>query len=210
VLRRNGVEAPACLPARGLFRRSLQIVEAQPLILFLGRLSKKKSPDLLLKGFAGVRHRPILPHLAFVGPDESGMKGQLQQMADELAVADRVHFCAPLTGDAKWNAYRDADIFVLPSQNENFGNTAAESIAVGTPVIVTDQCGIAPLLNGSAIIVKHDELELQSAIERLLGDQQLYANLRYGCAEVATRLDWEQPIEQMEQLYSGLATRSRA
>lgn len=210
VLRRNGVEAPARLPQRGSFRRSLQIGEEQPLILFLGRLSKKKSPDLLLKAFAGVRRSSMLPHLAFVGPDESGMKARLQQMASQLAVADRVHFCAPLAGDAKWTAYRDADIFVLPSQNENFGNTAAESVAVGTPVILTDQCGIAPLLNGSAMVVKHDESELRIAVERLLSDQQLYANLRHGCAEVIARLDWQQPLQQMEQIYSGLAAQSAA
>jgi glycosyltransferase involved in cell wall biosynthesis len=209
-LRRNGVEAPGCLPAGGEFRRSLQIREEQPLILFLGRLSTKKSPDLLLKAFAGLRHLTPLPHLAFVGPDESGMKVRLQQMASELAVADRVHFCAPLADNAKWSAYHDADIFVLPSQNENFGNTAAESVAVGTPVVVTDQCGIAPLLNGSSLVVKHDENELRWAMQRLLSDKQLYANLRHGCAEVMARLDWQQPLEQMEDIYSGLAARSAA
>ena len=56
-------------------------------------------------------------------------------------------------GEAKWAAYRDADIFVLPSQNENFGNTAAEAVAAGTPVIVTEQCGIAPLFAGTAGLV---------------------------------------------------------
>lgn len=210
VLRRNGVEAPACLPQRGTFRRSLQIGEEEPLILFLGRLSKKKSPDLLLRSFAGLSRLVPLPHLAFVGPDESGMRARLQQMAGELAIADRVHVCAPLGGDAKWRAYRDADIFVLPSQNENFGNTAAESVAVGTPVIVTDQCGIAPLLNGSAMVVKHDEAELKKAMERLLSDNQLYADLCHGCSEVMARLDWQQPLEQLEQMYSGLAARSAA
>lgn len=208
VLRRNGVEGPASLPARGLFRSQLHIAEDTPLILFLGRLSKKKSPDLLLKAFAGVSHSAVLPHLAFVGPDESGMKARLQQMAGKLAVAGRVHFCSPLQADAKWTAYRDADIFVLPSQNENFGNTAAESVAAGTPVIVTEQCGIAPLLQTSGVIVKHDEQELRGAIERLLTDKKFYGKLSAGCAESMGRLGWQQPLEQMEQIYSVLAARS--
>ena len=59
----------------------------------------------------------------------------------------------PVFGAAKWAAYRDADVFVLPSQNENFGNTAAEAVAAGTPVIVTEQCGIAPLLANEAGLV---------------------------------------------------------
>jgi glycosyltransferase involved in cell wall biosynthesis len=210
VLRRNGVDVPEHLPARGLFRRALRIGEDQPLILFLGRLSKKKSPDLLLRAFAAVTHSPAPPHLAFVGPDESGMKLRLEEMANSLAVANRVHFCPPLEANAKWSAYRDADIFVLPSQNENFGNTAAESVAAGTPVIVTDQCGIAPLLNGAGIIVSHDEGKLQWAIEQLLNDKRLYGRLRDGCAETMARLNWQEPLDQMCQIYSGLAAQSSA
>jgi len=117
LLRRNGVEAPTTLPERGLFRRDLKIPQGARLILFLGRLSKKKSPDLLLKSFAGLGSPSATEssgvHLAFAGPDESGMKARLQQMATQLDVLDRVHFSPPLEGDAKWNAYRDADIFVF-------------------------------------------------------------------------------------------------
>ena len=120
-------------------------------MLFLGRLSAKKSPDLLLEAFAKLP----LPEarnntrLVFVGPDESGMKAQLSQMAARLGVASQVLFCGPLFNVAKWEAYRDADVFVLPSQNENFGNTAAEATAAGTPVVITENCGIAPLLAGA-------------------------------------------------------------
>jgi len=212
VLRRNGVEAPEQLPERGQFRNALKITQQDQLILFLGRLSQKKSPDLLLKAFAGLDSssaRPRKPHLAFVGPDESGMKVRLQQMSHELAVRERVHFVAPLEGDAKWSAYRDADIFVLPSQNENFGNTAAEAVAAGTPVIVTEQCGIAPFLKGTAgIVVRHNEVELRAALARLLDDAELRARLRDGCASALTKLGWEEPLEQMVEIYSELARRA--
>ena len=78
-------------------------------------------------------------------------------MAERLGVASRVLFCGPLFDAAKWEAYRDADVFVLPSQNENFGNTAAEAAAAGTPVVVTEDCGVAPLLAGIAgLVVPHD------------------------------------------------------
>jgi len=211
LLRRNGVEAPVEMPERGLFRHDLKIPEKAPLVLFLGRLSQKKSPDLLLKAFAGL-DRPeadgrTTAHLAFVGPDESGMKTRLQQMSRELAVSDRVHFSPPLEGDAKWAAYRDADIFVLPSQNENFGNTAAEAVAAGTPVIVTEQCGIAPLLKETAgLVVKHEEKELRRALSQLLEDRELLRKLERGCAQAASNLGWEQPLTQMEEIYCRLAS----
>ena len=210
LLRRNGVEAPTTLPERGLFRRDLKIPQGARLILFLGRLSKKKSPDLLLKSFAGLGSPSATEssgvHLAFAGPDESGMKARLQQMATQLDVLNRVHFSPPLEGDAKWNAYRDADIFVLPSQNENFGNTAGEAVATGTPVIVTEQCGIAPLLKDVAgLIVRHEEGEIRRALCRLLEDEGLFKKLQNGCTDAMANLGWQQPLQQMEVIYWRLA-----
>lgn len=208
-LRRNGVEIPAALPRRGLFRSALQIPAREKLILFLGRLSEKKSPDLLLQAFAGL-DRTAMVHLAFVGPDESGMKGRLQQIATGLHLANRVYFSPPLGGNAKWEAYIDADVFVLPSQNENFGNTAAESVVAATPVVVTENCGIAPLLDGIAgLVVRHDEADLRNAIAQLLSDHELYEKLRNGCAVALKNLGWEQPLEQMQSLYSSLAAPGR-
>jgi glycosyltransferase involved in cell wall biosynthesis len=210
ILRRNGVEIPKTLPAAGAFRASLQIPPQSRLILFLGRLSQKKSPGLLLRAFADILQNRVIAqqdlHLAFVGPDEADMLGRLQKISEELGVTQRVHFVKPLSGEKKWAAYRDADIFVLPSQNENFGNTAAEAVAAGTPVIVTDQCGIAPLLADTAgIVVPHDQQQLAVALRSLLENSSLYAKLQEGCRTATLRLGWEQPIEQMEALYARLA-----
>ena len=210
VLRRNGVAAPASLPERGIFRKSLGIPSDAKLILFLGRLSQKKSPDLLLQAFAQLPSFSPPAHLAFVGPDESGMLARLQQMSAQLNVAPCVRFSGPLSGDAKWSAYRDSDLFVLPSQNENFGNTAAESVAAGTPVIVTDQCGIAPLLDKVAgLSVQHAVSSIAQTMSNLLTNPTLYAQLKNGCATAVQSLDWGLPIREMDSLYrklAGLAT----
>ena len=211
-LRRNGVEVPPSFPERGLFRARLKISDDSRLVLFLGRLSQKKSPDLLLQAFGHLQQLPFRAradvHLAFVGPDEADMKTKLLDTAKTSGIAGRVHLCAPLTGQAKWQAYRDADLFVLPSQNENFGNTAAESVAAGTPVIVTDQCGIAPVLKDVAgLVVPHNQEDLTRALSQLLSDDSLYRKLRDGCATAASALGWEEPLREMEMIYSSLASR---
>jgi glycosyltransferase involved in cell wall biosynthesis len=213
VLRRNGVEGPPVPPERGRFRAAMGIPPEAKLLLFLGRLSEKKSPHLLLQAFAKISasetHGQPPVHLAFVGPDEAGMLATLKKMAASITPAGRVHFSPALADTAKWQAYRDADIFILPSQNENFGNTAAEAVAAGTPVIVTDQCGIAPLLAGVAgLVVKHDEPALTNGIQELLHDETLYARLQAGCATVRDALDWNQPIEQMVNIYAAIAGHS--
>jgi glycosyltransferase involved in cell wall biosynthesis len=210
VLRRNGVERPASWPARGTFRKAHSISDDVKLVLFLGRLSIKKSPDLLLRAFGELSGRDagIAMTLVFAGPDEGGIKEKLDQQATQMGVRTKVQFAGPLFGQAKWAAYRDADVFVLPSQNENFGNTAAEAVAAGTPVVVTEQCGIAPLLADEAgLVVRHDTTALSSAIERVLREPELRSRLAAGCARVTSRLGWDEPVREMEALYARLVPR---
>jgi glycosyltransferase involved in cell wall biosynthesis len=209
VLRRNGVETPQSWPERGTFRKAHGIPADSKLVLYLGRLSTKKSPDLLLKAAAELFKRPegIPLKLVFAGPDEGGMTAGLEQMASQLGIRTCVQFTGPVFGQAKWAAYRDADVFVLPSQNENFGNTAAEAVAAGTPVIVTEQCGIAPLLaNEAGLVVPHDAGALSEALARLLSDAKLHGHLAAGCAKVTLRLGWEGPLGEMESLYATLVS----
>jgi glycosyltransferase involved in cell wall biosynthesis len=210
-LRRNGVGAPSSWPVRGTFRKGLGITEQAKVVLFLGRLSEKKSPDMLLEAFAslsqGTGEKTL--DLVFAGPDEGGMQTRLREMAAQLGVASRVQFTGAIFGEAKWAAYRDADVFVLPSQNENFGNTAAEAVAAGTPVVVTEQCGIAPLLADVAgLVVPHDAGALARAIKVVIGRPELHAELAAGCRVVTTRLGWDEPVREMEALYNKLAIKT--
>jgi glycosyltransferase involved in cell wall biosynthesis len=207
VMRRNGVESPASWPVSGRFRAAHGVAERTSLVLFFGRLSAKKSPELLLQAFAQLPER-IEEHtltLMFAGPDEDGMQQRLTLEASRLGISPRVKFSGALFGEDKWAAYQDADVFVLPSQSENFGNTAAEAMAAGTPAVVTEQCGIASLLKDVAgLVVAHDAASIANALARLLGDTQLHARLVAGCAELTSRLGWEEPVTEMENLYTRL------
>src|SRR5260370_21306377 len=197
LVRRNGVEAPESWPEAGVFRKALGISKEMKLVVFLGRLSVKKSPDLLLRSFAEVvkRFAGMPLRLVFAGPDEGRVKSQLEQLASNLGVRANVQIAGPVFGLNKWAAYRDADVFVLPSQNENFGNTAAEAVAAGKPAIVTEQCGIARLLaNAAGLVVGHNAEELAEALARILSDEELRGQLKRGCAKVASNLGWDMPI----------------
>ncbi len=211
VVRRNGVEVPDSLPERGRFRAVAGIPADAKLVLYLGRLSEKKSPDVLLQAFASLGNMGGAElRLVFAGPGDGDMKQKLQRVAAELGVSARVQILGPVFNKDKWNAYRDADVFVLPSQNENFGNTAGEAVAAGTPVVVTDKCGIAPLLADVAgLVVKHDAAAIAQAIARVLCEPGLHERLSTGCKRVAAKLDWDQPAEQMENLYEQLVMAER-
>ncbi len=131
------------------------------------------------------------------------------QAAERLGVGPRVLFTGPIFDAAKWEAYRDADVFVLPSQNENFGNTAAEAVAAGTPAVVTDGCGVAPLLAGAGIVVAHNASAISDALHSLVSDSGLHAELSTGCAKVAARMGWSEPAAAMESLYRTLVPPTR-
>ncbi len=212
-VRRNGIELPDSLPEKDSFRRIWNISRDAKLILFLGRLISKKSPDLLLEAYAHWRVGSAAGRdsaLVLAGPEEGdGYLGRLKDQARRLGIGASVIFTGPLYGDAKWAAYRDADVFVLPSVNENFGNTAGESIGCGTPVIVSDRCGIAPLLaDRAALVVPLRSDSIEEALRRILEDDSLRDHLRTGCRDVARELTWDEPLAQMESLYREIASQA--
>src|SRR2546422_4559419 len=128
------------LPPRGSFRRRWQIEPNEPLILFFGRLIPRKGADLLLEAFATAFSHT--GRLVIAGPEgEPGYLQTLAKKARALGIDRRVAFTGPLYGADKNAALADADIFALPSRYENFANAAAEAMACGTPVIVTESCG---------------------------------------------------------------------
>ena len=89
-----------------------------------------------------------------VGPEsEPGYQRVLEQGAAELGLAEQIIFAGPLSDEARLQALADADLFVLPSMNENFGNVIAEAVAAGLPVLITDRCGIAPPIRGRVGLV---------------------------------------------------------
>jgi glycosyltransferase involved in cell wall biosynthesis len=99
---------------------------------------------------------------------------------------------------------------VLPSQNENFGNTAMEAATIGTPVVVTENCGVAPLLAGTAgIVVAHETEGVARAVEQVLSDSKLREQLSEAGKKTAGKLGWEEPVGEMEKLYAALAATHR-
>src|SRR5215469_536012 len=208
VVRRNGVEMPVSIPACGAFRTEWHVPRDATLVLYLGRVEAKKSPGLLIEAFA--RWRKISPSgansnsvLVVAGPEKDrGYSAQLRSLTCSLGISEAVRFTGPLYDERKWSAYRDADVFVLPSQNENFGNSVAEAMACGTPVIVTDQCGIAPFIaDRTGLVVQHDLDSIADALKILLEDEDAITRFRNACPSVVKELSWEAPVLEMIHLY---------
>jgi glycosyltransferase involved in cell wall biosynthesis len=113
------------------------------IVLFLGRLHPKKGGDLLIDAFAKVLESQPLLHLVMAGPDDgAGTRAALQSQAVRLGIAERITFTGMLSGDLKWSALQAAEVFVLPSHQENFGIAVVEALAMGVPVLISNKVNI--------------------------------------------------------------------
>jgi glycosyltransferase involved in cell wall biosynthesis len=106
-------------------------------ILFLSRIHVKKGINFLLEAVAELRDELKGYTVRIAGEGEEAYVAELKAMAQTLGVADQVVFEGGVYGDRKWQLFRRADLFVLPTHSENFGIAVAEALSCGTPVVTT-------------------------------------------------------------------------
>ena len=127
--------------------------------LFLGRLHPKKGCDILLEAFARLRSHESTS-LILAGPDQVGWETDLRKQVERLNLTDRVVFTGMLQGAMKQGAFANADVFVLPSHQENFGISVVEALAAGVPVLISNRVNIWREIDADhAGFVESDDLE---------------------------------------------------
>ncbi|GBC82004.1 D-inositol 3-phosphate glycosyltransferase [bacterium HR10] len=210
VVRRNGLDLSEFdpLPPRGAFRARLGIGENQRVVLYLGRLAVKKNIPLLIEAFAEARGPEDV--LLIIGPDDGdGTRSAIARAIARTRLGDAVRVLGPLYGRERVSALVDADVMVLPSVHENFGNVVVEALASGTPVIVTNRCGVAPLVEGRAGIVIEPEKEaLKRALRLLLADEAQRRRFAEEALRLRAALSWDEPVRQLESLYAEIVRRA--
>jgi glycosyltransferase involved in cell wall biosynthesis len=142
-----GIKAPiACLPVGvdlSAVRRTLEEsagrgrVRVRPYVLYLGRIHPTKGIEPLLEAWRIARNRLGDWQLVVAGAGESRYVEKCRRAAEGMIRAGSVVWLGRVDDYEKTRLYRDAEVYVLPSLNENFGNTVAEAFACKTPVIST-------------------------------------------------------------------------
>jgi glycosyltransferase involved in cell wall biosynthesis len=130
------------------------------IILFLGRIHKKKGCDLLLEAFAHVAKKDERLHLVMAGPDQTGWVSTLKQEAEKLGITHRITWPGMLQGENKWGGFYAAEVFCLPSHQENFGIVVAEALACGKPVLISNKVNIWREIKEDAVgFIDEDTIE---------------------------------------------------
>ncbi len=119
------------------FRNRLQLAGNSKILLFLGRLHPIKGLPRLFQAWSGLCGRHPEWVLVVAGPEEAGHGAVLRAAAAVLPDQGRIHFTGELDEAWKWAALAAADLFVLPSDFENFGNAIVEAMFCGVPAITT-------------------------------------------------------------------------
>lgn len=117
-------------------------LKSKRIILFLSRIHEKKGCDMLLEALAIIAKQDTRVHLIMAGPDQTGWSETLKIQAEKLGISHRITWTGMLQGEVKWGAYYAAEVFCLPSHQENFGVVVAEALACGKPVLISNKVNI--------------------------------------------------------------------
>lgn len=198
----NGIspEEYADLPQPGALRAAHPELKDYPYILFLGRLHEQKGIDLLLAAFEKVIDKHSTVRLVIAGPD-FGRAGEIQSRAS--AIQDRLLLIGPIFGPQKLAALRDAVCFCLPSRHEGFSLAVLESLACGTPVVISPECHFPQVAeSGAGLIPGLDPTAIAAAIDRMLIDPGLRAQASIAASNlIDTGYTWKQVAERVIAAY---------
>ena len=203
---RNPLSIPTPKLPRAEARAHLGLSEAEPVIVFLGRLEPQKGVTYLLQALALLADRQLHTHVYIVG--EGSLKAELQREAAALGLSasGKLHFTG-LSNEP--GLYLSAgDMLVLPSLFEGLGNVIAEAFAFGLPVVASNLEGPAEIISQGQtglLAPAADPRALADALQSLLNDKKLRLSIAAKANEEAS--NWPTPAHYADtllRLYSGL------
>jgi glycosyltransferase involved in cell wall biosynthesis len=195
----NGIDVLPAAPKR-------RPGERHRTLLYLGRLHPKKGLDQLFEAWKQVEDNHPDWRLDIVGPVDDDYARILKARV-QADPASRVRLLGALYGDEKQEAYRRADLFVLPTLNENFAMTVAEALAQGTPVISTKGAPWAELVSrGCGWWADQGVKPLAAAMDHAMymSWETLAAMGEAGRAWMRRDFDWRSVAISMKSVYDWL------
>ncbi|MCE1177756.1 MAG: D-inositol-3-phosphate glycosyltransferase [Micrococcales bacterium] len=180
------------------------------LLLFVGRIQPLKAPDILVRALARILEREPdwrgrLVAAVLGGPSGSGLAHPtaLQDLADDLGVADSVLFRPPVDRPTLAQWYRAADVVVVPSYSESFGLVAVEAQACGTPVVAAEVGGLPLAVGDAGVLVDgHDPVVWADELAALLADDDRRADLAQRAVAHAQGFSWSATADRLLEVYA--------
>ncbi len=213
VVARPGVDHALYAPdSQSEARERLGFAADEAIVLYVGRMQFIKGTDVAVDALAELRERN--PHLASrtrgillgaasgAGAEAGGgavrpSSTYLQELTTAIASEPSVEVRPPVPSHVLVDYYRAADVLIVPSRSESFGLVAAEAAASGLPAIASAVGGLPEIVehgHSGLLIADHNPHHWATAIETLLIDTDLRAELAGHAVDRAERFDWGRTI----------------
>lgn len=213
-LRHYGVKKPITIIPSGLpvqkfkkapfgFLRSKIKNEKDPIVLFVGRLAKEKSPDFLIRSFRIVAE--TIPGVQLVLIGEGVDRKKLESLVKKLSISERCHFVGNVPANQMYKAYRDASVFAFPSTTETQGLVVQEALSSGVPVVVVNDPAYESIKNGrNGFLVEKKETLFAEKIIDILKDNGLHKRLSEEAVSTSDSFSIETAVDKLESVYFDL------
>jgi D-inositol-3-phosphate glycosyltransferase len=210
-----GVDLELFQPGDARAARSRLGLDAERVLLFVGRLTPIKGLATLLHALAAAKANGLGRadvRLVVVGGDKEehwdAERARLRRMAADLGVAAWVDFRGPQPQDRLPDYYVAADLCLMPSLYESFGMVALEAMACGVPVVGSRVGGLAVTVQDEVtglLVPEGDAVALAGAIAHLLEDEGCRRRLAARAAEWARGFGWPCIARAVTELYGEVA-----
>lgn len=189
------------IPQTGNFRLKHNLTNKNKIILYLGRIHENKGLELLLNSFYALSCKDKTLRLVVAGPDD-GFEIRFKKLVKDLKLEDKVLFTGLVTGTEKYEIYSDSEVYVLPREFEPFGLTLLESVACGTPVICSKNCGISEFIDGKVgIATNYSKKCFSDAIYSIIYNNELQKNFQKHFGTFLDEFNWKNIIDELEIIY---------
>ncbi len=196
----NGIDdltAPTASPTMTTARLAALKAAGYKIVLFMGRITIQKGPDYFVRAARRVLDRD--PNVLFILAGSGDMERQMMHLAASLDIADKMLFPGFLRGHDQYEAYKLADLFVMPSVSEPFGLTALEAMRLGTPVIVSKQSGVAEAISQDLQVDFWDVDRMSELMISILESPTIHAGAVKRGQNEAAALTWERAAENIRE-----------
>ncbi len=213
---------PNCLPTDAYIsdgfdkvkmREAWGVPDGAFVLITVGRPDPKKNLDLLIISLSVILKKLPNTFLVIVGPHDNAYSRKIINLSLYMGISDHIIWTGYKIGDDLKECYACADIFVLPSKDENFGMVVAEAMACGIPVIISNCVGVAGdvLSRKAGIVTEVNADQVAKAIETLLVNQILYNEMSKNALSAAKELyNGERIASLMATAFSDIISNKRS
>ncbi|MBS3029905.1 MAG: glycosyltransferase [Dolichospermum sp. DET50] len=202
----HGLSIPAIIPdAYQRLREQFNLPVDEPIILFLSRLHPKKGLDYLIPALGKLANYRFTFILA--GSGDAEYENEIKSLLVAKGIQNRTHFTGFITGETKDLLMQGADLFALTSYSENFGISVLESLAAGTPVIITPGVALSDIVDQQQIgyVTELNVDKIATAIQYFLDNPQDAKNMGDIARQfILDNYTWDRVALKMVSVYKGI------